>query len=526
MCGHGAFIGKNFDQNIFNLIMDANDNDGGDGAGIVYTTPTGPWITKKVCPSDGAKHIFEANYWPDVPDGNTLMDMVEHDLEFPEDVCLVMAHSRKATVGVKSPSFVHPYTVRSDTGTYYVQHNGTVYNYQHIADKLALNPVYGDSDTIAKAVASQVQDQLFSVYQGQATVIWANSEEKDALYIFVGSTKKSVPDKTMFLWHHNEGVYLSKLIAPLTQAKAMCKRKGVKLSTIRAVPVNTVFKLRGTELSVVSNIERNISTPKPAKPPKAEQQTVSFQDRIDHSRLLEELLNDLPNDDKLHYRAGAYYVNGKQITTQLRVSPMGYEAYPRTFYHWKTGKLFMMIDDATLMTAFSKIAADGSKQVQKVLAECEEIYLVKGLLCRNRASWEHLSLKQVLSVTMVQNHVLNPVLASHFDKTPSLSSIFLAPSSPFKNKITGVSSFGLMGPVVVPFSDSYYVFKTSRLVRVDREPSMGKLVAYWKDILEEHKPANLDEDLTKLKRIVEWMLRKDEGSANGEKLKKIKLLLQ
>jgi len=520
MCGHGAFIGREFDQNIFNLIMDANDNDGGHGAGMAYHHPQG-WRMAKVCPSDGYKHVFSTRMVDELPEGKTLMDIIElHDI--PCDVDLVMAHSRKATVGKISPSFVHPYVEKTDQGLIFVQHNGTVFNYKDLAESLGLGEVYGDTHAIVKAIALGREAEFFTNFTGQATVIWANSWEADSLYIFVGASKPNTADKSLFMWHHNGGTYISKLIAPLMSAKAMVKRKGKKLSAIRSVPVNTVLKLKGDELYGVYDVSR--PSAKPAKPPR--QEPISFKDRIDHSKLLSEALADIPVTDKLYYRAGSYYVNGLRPTTVRKLNSDTIQPYPRTFYDWSSGKLALLIDDATVMSASYKVLAEGSTKVAKFLENCEELFFISGLLCRNRASWEHLSAKPTLSVTMVQNHVLHPVLASHFDRSPSLSSIFLAPESPYKNPLTGVSSFGLMGPVMAPFSSEYYIFKASRVVAIQEEPSVSKSVNHWKALLDAHKPASLNDNIIKLTRVANWLLSKAQSPEEIEKLKKVKLILE
>lgn len=178
MCGLGGIISlkkRPFDFATFCTLGIANDSRGGDSCGIFidgyYEYGTGKY-----------------RYFQDFFFDNDYINSLKESQ-------IALVHCRKASVGIIDESTAQPVVIKEgDEVKYVLMHNGTIYNYEELADK------YIPEINIKGMTDSQVMAHIFyhsgyqalGEYNGSGAFVMVDYRKKDPLVMFfVGESKHS-----------------------------------------------------------------------------------------------------------------------------------------------------------------------------------------------------------------------------------------------------------------------------------------------------------------------------------------------
>ena len=158
MCGIFGWTGvnvKSFNSIKFNILGNYNDSRGGDSCGVYYD---------ETC----IKGIDKESKYKDLVYSKELHTKLK--LKNP----LIIGHTRKASVGGVSITNIQPVILENkDSEMLYVQaHNGTISNYEELAEKYKIKIDAKESDSMV--LAKLIYKEGFKVlreYEGSAALL-------------------------------------------------------------------------------------------------------------------------------------------------------------------------------------------------------------------------------------------------------------------------------------------------------------------------------------------------------------------
>lgn len=239
MCGLFGFSGVNApDRNKLNLIGIWNQNRGTDSCGVF----SGGEVIKGIGTESRFSIFIQKQKIPIGGDNNT-----------------VIAHTRKASVGVINKDSAHPYTYYNDNNKpeFVFAHNGTVRNYEKYLKPYNIDPkiFHTDSHALGFLVANGYYDFLKD-YDGAVTFIASDLKRPNSLIVFKGQTYKNEDaDRPLFSLQTKEGLYVSSMDEPFE----VIKEKG---DVITNLSTNKIFFFKDGQLEETIDVDRQLITKK------------------------------------------------------------------------------------------------------------------------------------------------------------------------------------------------------------------------------------------------------------------------
>lgn len=263
MCGIAAWSGsdpKNFDRNKFIILGIWNETRGTDSCGMSVDG-----VVRKGVNNNKVFRDFVAG--TEIPN--------------PELHPTVIAHTRKSSVGLKTKENAHPFSFNDETDSYtqFIGcHNGTLYNYEELADeygiakscKRTIISTHGvKSESIRHKVDSEILLEIlqntddYSVlekYNGGAALVWYDTDEPNVMYCYHGKSKRytnglAVEERPLYFYQETpNSLYVSSIEESLW---ALCPSDD--LDNIKEFDHNFVYKITDGDVSTAEKIPVNRS---------------------------------------------------------------------------------------------------------------------------------------------------------------------------------------------------------------------------------------------------------------------------
>lgn len=150
----------------------------------------------------------------------------EDSYKVPEQIPVVIGHTRKATGGAHSESNAHPFKFTDFEGenkdAYVIgAHNGVIRNDHELARKYNIDPTGKIDSEILLEILSKGGDnyQVLVDYRGFAALLIYSSASPDSLWVFRGASReysyaaaKVEPERPLFFYQEDEGsMYISSI---------------------------------------------------------------------------------------------------------------------------------------------------------------------------------------------------------------------------------------------------------------------------------------------------------------------------
>lgn len=176
-CGLFGWVGKhpaNFNRHAFTILGIKNEGRGGDSCGV-YSNNTIKYGT---------------GYSRDFPTFIKKISRVKAGKD-----CVVIGHTRKASIGIASPKNAQPVVLQSKAGSpgFVLTHNGTLTDYKEMAKKYGLNIKNLDTDSQILAALMYDTDagtDILGEYNGSAALVF-HTVGTNTIFIFKGKSKSS-----------------------------------------------------------------------------------------------------------------------------------------------------------------------------------------------------------------------------------------------------------------------------------------------------------------------------------------------
>lgn len=361
MCGQCAYIGpaSSWSYEYFKLAALMQDVHGRDNAGFVHVLPSGEYDIAKCSPTTGSIVFDLFEYDQDHIVGSSLYELMCLNKDLPKQIegNIVIAHSRKGSVGNDDIDMAQPLEI--DCGEYklLLTHNGTVYNYEEILECLSIDePCNNDTHAIGLAIKHGKAKEFFSLINGTATCLWVRSDMPSTIFS-CGITqdknpKTNYPTRPLHFAFVGKAIYISREKSPISYIKSMYTNPDnlSETSTTYSIPANVIFSFYIDEngkadFSRIESFERD-----PLLPVKQHTKVAGFTHDRPKVTTTDEMVELLRGDrvpsttsnKSLEYYQSRYYLNGEPITTpytiednkvviesQTYVSPEGYVVYKR-----------------------------------------------------------------------------------------------------------------------------------------------------------------------------------------------------
>lgn len=264
MCGIAAWAGENpkhFNKYKFDILGIFNDSRGGDSCGIS---------------TDG-----EIYYGLTTSDKKYKDFLVEKNYLVPKKIPIVIAHTRKSSVGTINTHNAHPFgfgiNEKYDSFEFIGCHNGTLYNYEELAREFNVSVNDNDSNGVFKRrkIDSEVfleiiyKNQNFKVlskYNGGAAIVFYNTLEPNVLYAFHGESStysNTKPEEERPLFYYQEksnSVYISSI------AESLVAIGGELNKNVFSFKTNCVYKIKNGNVDKAELFEisrNNVFSKKP-----------------------------------------------------------------------------------------------------------------------------------------------------------------------------------------------------------------------------------------------------------------------
>ena len=264
MCGIAAWAGENpkhFNKYKFDILGIFNDSRGGDSCGIS---------------TDG-----EIYYGLTTSDKKYKDFLVEKNYLVPKKIPIVIAHTRKSSVGTINTHNAHPFgfgiNEKYDSFEFIGCHNGTLYNYEELAREFNVSVNDNDSNGVFKRrkIDSEVfleiiyKNQNFKVlskYNGGAAIVFYNTLEPNVLYAFHGESStysNTKPEEERPLFYYQEksnSVYISSI------AESLVAIGGELNKNVFSFKTNCVYKIKNGNVDKAELFEISRNTVFSKKP--------------------------------------------------------------------------------------------------------------------------------------------------------------------------------------------------------------------------------------------------------------------
>ena len=246
MCGIAAWAGENpkhFNKYKFDILGIFNDSRGGDSCGI----STDGEIYYGLTNSDKKYKDF----------------LVEKNYLVPKSIPIVIAHTRKSSVGTINMHNAHPFgfgiNEKYDSFEFIGCHNGTLYNYEELAKEFNVevndkdsNGVFKrrkiDSEVFLEIIYKNKNFKVLSKYNGGAAIVFYNTLEPNVLYAFHGesanySTTKPEEERPLFYYQEKKNsVYISSI------AESLVAIGGEIDKNVFSFKTNCVYKIKNGDV--------------------------------------------------------------------------------------------------------------------------------------------------------------------------------------------------------------------------------------------------------------------------------------
>lgn len=538
MCGQCAYIGpsKQWSYEYFKLVALMQDTHGRDNAGFAHVLPSGEFDVAKCSPVTGSIVFDLFEYDQNHIVGASLYELMCLNRDLPKSIegNIVIAHSRKGSVGNDDISMAQPVELQADNFNLLLTHNGTIYNYEEILECLSITePVNNDSHAIALAIKHGKEKEFFELINGTATCMWVRSDMPTTIFACGitqdASSKSMYPTRPLHFTHIEDAIYISREKLPLSYIKGMYTNpeNTDKSSITYSVISNTIMSFyindKGSaDYSRVATLER-----RPLLPPKQQIKLGAVNTVSPNFSNLEEMTevfaSDMnmknPSKTTLEYVRNQYYINGQLVTTP---------------YEIVEGKL--LITSQTYVTPDAQLVYeragryyfDTGERFRGNTATLNVHYFLMGVMVTSRPAFETLVMNHpemdFLPIDLA-SYATHPVWIGSMNKLQYVSSKNLyhfVPALPV-NEYTDKSVHGKFVPL---YSTKVYMFKHGKVYKIQ---SINKSTAkkVWKNTLMEleiHNSSGYKSELTyrkgevrhsrkqRLQKTLGVMLEKAKGS--------------
>jgi len=242
-CGLFGWSGKNplnFNRHAFSILGISNQDRGKDSCGI-YTRDA---ITYGIHASSNFSSLIKRI--PPVSSGKN---------------CVVMGHTRKASIGVVNAENAQPVAITNDDDKlkFVLTHNGTLENHLELAKKYSISVKNLNTDTQVLAALiyhTEVGFNILAEYEGTAALAF-NWTGDDSIYLFKGESKNS--SNTHYL-SEERPLYIyqeSKHSLYYSSDKNALELIAKNNDDIVDIKCNTLFRIHEGEIQEVMEIDRN-----------------------------------------------------------------------------------------------------------------------------------------------------------------------------------------------------------------------------------------------------------------------------
>jgi glutamine phosphoribosylpyrophosphate amidotransferase len=264
MCGIAAWAGENpkhFNKYKFDILGIFNDSRGGDSCGVS---------------TDG-----EIYYGLTTSDKKYKDFLVEKNYLVPKSIPIVIAHTRKSSVGTINMHNAHPFgfgiNEKYDSFEFIGCHNGTLYNYEELAREFNVsvndndsNGVFKrrkiDSEVFLEIIYKNKNFKVLSKYNGGAAIVFYNTLEPNVLYAFHGESStysNTKPEEERPLFYYQEksnSVYISSI------AESLVAIGGELNKNVFSFKTNCVYKIKNGNVDKAELFEISRNTVFSKKP--------------------------------------------------------------------------------------------------------------------------------------------------------------------------------------------------------------------------------------------------------------------
>lgn len=303
MCGIAAFIGKKdpesfkyFNEAYFKYIAWKQDSRGGDNCGVIYHTQLKN--EEKSCMSMYKGYndkYLKKTHGEDESTLENYFEFIREKLAAPVPPYSLLAHARKASVGMKGVDNAHPFIIRADKSHNLVGvMNGTVYNWKEIAETVGTDVSGTDNDS--KAIFQMVHEghleEVAMNYRGGMALVWLTAEDYGTYYVYVSGYKsyqgKETQDRPLHYIKTKAGIYISSLATHL-DAISTLMGWGEVTELATPFPINTLLKVTGDSIEVVKTYEKKLNTSAKKKEKSNVKNTRDTTDSSRYLRIAEEI---------------------------------------------------------------------------------------------------------------------------------------------------------------------------------------------------------------------------------------------
>lgn len=376
-----------------------------------------------------------------------------------------IGHTRKSSVGKNTIKNAHPHRVNN-----FVQvHNGTIYNIKQLAKEHGIKQDFQvDSKGLALILDKDGWDVL-GEYEGFAALAITKIDEPNAIYLFKGATKYEswrpntvVEERPLYYLRQPEGIYFSSIEDSLNFISETADRA---IREDDYLVANTVVKLVDGEFTdfkyPVDRSLRNI-------PPKKDQKKEETK-QLGNGNAVDNLIDKIESTQK-------------NVLTSLGLhDPILYEPYPgKTFIsdkvyfkngrYWLNGKLVDGLED---ITKYGYVIEPYSK----ITAPC--YYFIRGILMKDWNSYQ--KARQIERDSNVGNNMNIARLFSEYSMYPVFNLAHEATS--FDNYLRNKWYWNgepLIGKKVIypEFSDKVYIIEEgyTRLIAYKAQYEIGNKI--------------------------------------------------
>ena len=242
-CGLFGWIGSNpstFNRHAFAILGIANESRGGDSCGIYSNKGS----------------VYGTGYTRDFP---TFLKKIGR-IRSGKD-CVVMGHTRKASIGGVSAKNAQPVALKNAKGElgFILTHNGTLSNHEELAKKydLDIDNLNTDSQILAALMYySEAGSDVLGEYNGAASVVF-HMPNTNTIYIFKGRSKSSsnttytTEERPLYGYQESDhSFYYSSTRAPL---EIIADDE----ENITDLKCNTLIKITGGKVEEMTDINRD-----------------------------------------------------------------------------------------------------------------------------------------------------------------------------------------------------------------------------------------------------------------------------